>query len=419
MALDPINANPCELLNATGYPTLFMTPNTTESVAYPRIAANGTLIKYVDSLAGAGVTPTNPILASSEPSSKFRLVQFLSGASIASAASGSGSPGSGPGSGPSMGYSTQTYSTLGAVALKNQSGQYEGIIDTYIAPMVPGYLTPTFTTTSSLLPDDKFWSPGDIVNGAPISAPISVLGRLIKNGYLLSEAQVYTPSQIATGATQPRTGSESLIYLYNLAQKTPLSAAQQNVQATLEATNLKFFGAFMAEYCYYRTRYEWLLIKFFEVYGTSTTTYVVSQTDANNALFGAGRPRPSTSTPTTLTQPDYIAGLTYQMACLNIRLADMRTLLSKINSYYNGVFLNIQANINSTTADGSNKKLAQTIMALQTSASQANKYLTETEFAEQAMKYNSEKNRYSNILLGLYAFLNIAALATVFQLARS
>jgi hypothetical protein len=35
------------------------------------------------------------------------------------------------------------------------------------------------------------------------------------------------------------------------------------------------------------------------------------------------------------------------------------------------------------------------------------------------MEYNSEKNRYSNILLGLYAFLNIAALATVFQLARS
>ena len=107
------------------------------------------------------------------------------------------------------------------------------------------------------------------------------------------------------------------------------------------------------------------------------------------------------------------------MACLNMRLADMRTLLSKINLYYNGVFTNIQSDINSSTASGSNKKLTQTITALQTSAAEANTYLTETDFAQEAMKYNSEKNRYSNILLGFYAFLNIAALATVFQLARN
>jgi hypothetical protein len=128
---------------------------------------------------------------------------------------------------------------------------------------------------------------------------------------------------------------------------------------------------------------------------------------------------PSTSTNTSLTQSDYIAGLAYQMACLNMRLADMRTLLSNINAYYNGVFTNIQGDINSSTASGSNKKLTQTITALQTSASEANTYLTETDFAQEAMNYNSEKKRYSNILLGFYAFLNIAALATVFQLSRN
>jgi hypothetical protein len=306
--------------------------------------------------------------------------------------------------------------------LKTQSGTYEGIIDTYIAPMVPNYLTPPFTTTASLLSDDKFWAPGDLANGTPVNAPASVVGKLIKAGYLLSESQVYTPSQLVAGSTNPTAGTESLIYLYNLSQKSTLSAAQQMLQAKLEATNLKFFGAFMAEYCFYRTRYEWLLIKFFSVYGTPTTgagSYQTSQPAANAALFGAGRVRPSTSTTTTLTQPDYIAELTYQMACLNMRLSDMRTLLSKINIYYNGVFTNIQTNINSTTAVGSNAKLAQTITALQTSATKANTYLTETDFAQEAMNYNSEKNRYSNILLGLYAFLNIAALATVFQLARS
>lgn len=420
MALDPTTASPCDLLNATGFPTLFVAPSATESVAYPLIASGGKLVKYVDSL--AGVTATTPILSSSEPTSKFRLVQFLSGAGVATSAPGtstSGSPGSGPGSSTGSG---TTYSTLGAVALKNQSGQYEGIIDTYMAPLVSNYLTPTFSgsTRASLLSDSQFWIPGDIVNGIPQANPASVLGKLIKAGYLLSESQVYTPTQIAAGATQPSAGSESLIYLYNLAQKKALSPAQQTLQATLEATNLKFFGAFMAEYCFYRTRYEWLLVKFFEVYGTTTTAYLgTNKTTASTALFGAGRPLPSTSTSTTLTQSDYIAGLMYQMACLNMRLADMRTLLSKINTYYNGVFTDIQADMNSATADGSNAKLKQTIASLQTSANKANTYLAETDFAHEAMNYNSEKNRYSNILLGLYAFLNIAALATVFQLARN
>ena len=421
MALDPSNTSvsPCDLLNATGFPTLFVAPAITDSVAYPLIAVGGTLKKYVDSL--TGVTATNPILANSAVGSKFRLVQFLSGAGVASAASmpaasaASSSPG---GNGPTT-TGAQSYSTLGAVALRNQSGQYEGIIDTYIAGMATNYLTPTFAPTETMIQDNKFWAPADIVSGVPISSPTSILGKLIKAGYLLSESQIYTPSQLVTGAAQPTANTESLIYLYNLAQKTTLSPSQQSLQATLEATNLRFFGAFMAEYCFYRTRYEWMLRKFFSVYGTTSTAYQTSQTAATAALFGTARPLPSTSTSTSLTQSDYIAGLTYQMACLNMRLNHMRTLLSKINMYYNGVFTDIQENINSTTAVGSNTKLRETITALQTSATKANTYLTETDFAQEAMNYNSEKNRYSNILLGLYAFLNIAALATVFQLARS
>jgi hypothetical protein len=427
MALEVTSTSPCDLLNASGYPKLFLvattsgTANTQESVAYANIASGGTLIKYVDSLAGS--TMTNSILATAAPTSRFRLVQFLSGAGVASTAPGAASTTS-P-SGNSATTNNQVYSTLAAVALKTSSGQYEGIIDNYIAPAVSNYLTPTFVSGgASLLPDAKFWTPADIVNGIPQPNATSILGKLIKAGYLLSESQVYTPTQMSAGANQPSAGSESLIYLYNLAQKGKLSAAQQTLQTTLEATNLRFFGAFMVEYCYYRTRYDWLLKKFFDVYSTPTTganAYSSSSSSvaAASVLYGSGRPIPSTSTNTSLTQSDYIAGLAYQMACLNMRLADMRTLLSKINAYYSGVFTNIQADINSSTASGSNKKLTQTITALQTSASEANTYLTETDFAQEAMNYNSEKNRYSNILLGFYAFLNIAALATVFQLSRN
>ena len=418
MALDPTSTSPCDLLNATGFPTLFVAASVAEPVAYPLIAVGGTLKKYVDSL--AGVTATNSILASSDSGSRYRLVQFLSGSGITNmpGQSSTGSPG---GNGPTS-PGSQVYSTLGAVALKSQSGQYEGIVDTYMAPLFSTYYNPTFTaSSSSFLTDSQFWMQSDIMNGVPVSSPISILGKLIKAGHLLSEAQVYTPTQLAAGATQPTANTESLIYLYNLAQKTSLSPAQLGLQARLEATNLKFFGAFMAEYCYYRTRYEWLLVKYFSIYGTPTTgagAYQTSQTAASTALYGAGRPMPSTSNTASLTQSDYLNGLTYQMACLNMRLNDMRTLLSKINVYYNGVFTNIQTDINSSTAVGSNKKLTETITALQTSASTANKYMSETDFAQEAMNYNSEKNRYSNILLGLYAFLNIAALATVFQLAR-
>ena len=107
------------------------------------------------------------------------------------------------------------------------------------------------------------------------------------------------------------------------------------------------------------------------------------------------------------------------MACLNTRIQDMQRILSAINTYYSTVFTTLQSTLNDADVPGSNKKLTQTITALQASANDATGYLAQADFQKAAMEYNSEKNRYANILLGLYAFLNIAALATVFQLARS
>jgi hypothetical protein len=100
-------------------------------------------------------------------------------------------------------------------------------------------------------------------------------------------------------------------------------------------------------------------------------------------------------------------------------MTDMRRLLGAVNTYYNGVFSSIQSALNDGRIVGSNSELTKTIKALQASADSASGYLSQTEFTKSVMQYNSEKNRYSNILLGLYAFLNIAALATVFQLARA
>jgi len=403
MALDPTSQDPCSLLNVAGFPNLFIPSTQTDtSVAYPLIANSGTLITFSQSLTSASMD--NNVLASQQASSGFRLIQFLSGAGVASADT------------------TKNFTKMKYVALSPTpgSGLYKSIIDNYIATMASSYLNPPFSsaTGASLLSSAQFWNPSDSTNGR-ITNPTSVLGKLISEGYLLSESQIYQPAQLTGDAPTPNT--ECLIYLYSLSQTGLLTPLQQALQNKYEAMNLRFFGAFMVEYCFYRSRYEFLLTQYFNVYTTPTTgtgAYVSPSQAITNAIFGTGNALPSTSTSTNLRQVDYLKGLAFHMACLNMRMADMRALLSAVNTYYNGVFMHIQGTINTATEVGSNSHLTTTINTLQISAKDANQYLVEADFAQEAMKYNSEKNRYSNILLALYAFLNISALAAIFQLSR-
>lgn len=421
MALDP-STEPCSLLNAAAYPTLFLRNTATEADAFPRIVSGGVLVAYDATMNTAGLDTTSPVLSpvSSSSTSSLRLIQFLSGGGVGAS-------------------SSTNYSQLRNVALFYEQGAsrtFESIITGYVTGNTPlsirimNYDPKNLVSpATSLIPANKFWNPGDATtDGAIISSPTSLLGNLIKKNYLLSQAQIYNSGQLASGATAPTGGAESLIYLYKLEQgTTPLTATQITLKNTLEATNLRFFGAFMVEYCFYRTRYEWLLKHYFAIYtkksaangGAGESLYIAPSVGSPQfRLFGGSNPLPSTSTG-SLTQSDYLSGLAYHMAALNMRMADMRQLLAAVNTYYNGIFVLIQNNINSSNMDGSNAKLTQTITALQSSSDTANKYLTEQDFSKQVMEYNSEKNRYSNILLGLYAFLNIAALASVFHLARS
>lgn len=418
MALDP-TTEPCSLLNAAGYPTLFLSPTATEADAYAKIVSGGVLNAYDATMNAAGFDATAAVLSSTSTSttSSLRLIQFLSGGGVATGAT--------------------NYTQLQNVALYYLQGttrKYESIISGYVTGNTPASIriqnyepTNLASSATSLIPANKFWNPSDATNGSIVSAPSSLLGNLIKTGYLLSQAQIYNPGQLVPSATAPSAGAESLIYLYKIQQAGTLTQTQTTLKNTLEATNLRFFGAFMTEYCFYRTRYQWLLKQYFTIYTQKTAVNGGSGASLYTApmagtppfqLFGGPNPLPSTSTG-SLTQADYLSGLAYQMAALNMRMADMRQLLAAINTYYNGIFVLIQNNINSANMEGSNARLTQTITALQASSDTANKYLTEQDFAQQVMEYNSEKNRYSNILLGLYAFLNIAALASVFHLARS
>lgn len=410
MALDASLEDPCSILNATGYPTLWLkTGSTTESdnIAYPKIATSGVTNTYLGTLTATGMNLSTDALITKQATSQFRLLQFMSAGGIAAGAKNA--------NGDDI-----RYDQLSGLALRTGT-TYESIVDTYIVSTKglgkTGYKYPKQGVPA--LTDLEIWTPAD----ATTEAKVSLLGKLIKEGYLLSASELFTQSQL-TASTNPIAGTESLIYLYRQDQSsTPLTSEQRLRKATLEARNLRFFGAFLCEYCFYRTRYEWLLSKYFTVYNTplatSTSANKFSFPADSMALFSGTGSEDNQYATGTPTQADLLKALAYHMACLNTRMTDMRRLLGAINTYYNGVFTSIQTSLNSADIVGSNSELTKTIQALQMSANDSNSYLSQTEFTKSVMEYNSEKNRYSNILLGLYAFLNIAALATVFQLARS
>jgi hypothetical protein len=391
MALAADGTDPCGLLNQIGIgsnlwlgtlPTATYTGTTLTSNSL--VSAPGVLQTFGGLIGATGADLSINVLsaAGASSTSSARLVKFL-----------------------------KVNGVLSNVLLKNST--YKSIVDNYFIGSGASPLTAasyTYSTSSSTLLTDNILS--------------SVRDKLLADAYLLTQEQIFKISDF--GTTSPAAGSESLVYLYNLQQssQTALTAGQTARLNDLESKNLRFFGAFLCEYCFYKTRYDLLLSNFFTTYA-STNPYVGQSPNSFIGSLSTG------SGPATdnlkyapdangkITQSDYLKILGYHLACLNTRLTDMRRLLASINTYYSSVFTNLQTAINDQVTIGSTTKLQNTISALQASANDASGYLAQTDFNKAAMEYNSEKNRYANILLGLYAFLNIAALATVFQLART
>jgi hypothetical protein len=374
MAL-PLSGDPASLLNKTGYPTLWPSAlPTTSSPAWT--SAQNTLTTFLGSVTATGFDLTKSVLASPSTSSTARLVKFLSGG------------------GPLV--DGQDFTKLSGVLLKNGTA-YESIVDTFIvgpSPKGQAVNPYTFSTSSTL-------------------NVTAIVNNLVSSGYLLSANELYDSTQFGAGATAPAAGSESLVYLYGLQNNNKITSAQTARIQALEAKNLRFFAAFLCEYCFYKTRYDLLLARFFEIYATPVASFTQPGPSSfiwtlANSPSGAG-----------ISQNDSLQILGYHLACLNTRMSDMRGMLGAINTFYGGVFTTLNSNLNDASLPGSNSKLQSTIVQLQTSADDATDYLAEKDFQKAAMEYNSEKNRYANIMLSLYAFLNIAALATVFQLART
>ena len=376
-ALQSQDIDYCTKLNRTGYSSLWFASNDASATAAPRIATSGVPKTFKSSL--TGLTLTNTILAATDTTSSA-LLQFLSG----------------QGAGNQSGVD---YSKMENVLLKDASGN-KTIVDDFIAPKSSGAYT--FSTKAS----------------PKISASsfATIQTELQTAEFLLKETEIYKPEDFDPSSASAKT---SLVYLNTLANPSTgeiADPALQNKKATLEARNLRFFGAWLAEYCFYRSRYDWLLNKFFTVYKQTTYNY---DTGLAPLFSNAGSSDPTSPAAATPTQAECLRCLTYHMACLNTRMTDMRLLLGKISETYSGVINTIQTAINTDSTIGSNQDLRSKITALNNSALNMQTYLTEKDFHDGVVKYTSEKNRYANILLGFYAFLNIAAVAMVFQLRSS
>ena len=373
----PNNQDACSLLN-TSYTTLYLTTSTSPSQAYPLIVSSGTTVSLL-TVIGRSLNASGNVLQNPDSTSTDRLINYLS--------------------------SGQTMATI----FLKRSGATEAVVDNYIKPKYSGSYT--YVTAAASLPDSAFYNASDFdAYGNPTTNPQSIVGSLVLAGYLLKRDEIYN-----INLNDP----SSLVSLYNTEQTSSLTTEQKARKNVLETKNLRFFAAFLIEYCFYRTRYMWLLTQYFAIYSRAANTYSSpSVGDPCFNLFSGKGNGENQYSGASLSQQDYLKGIAFQMACINTRMSDMKRVLNGISRYYDNVYLKLENVLNSATEIGGNEHLTQTIQALKTSADYSLDYITQADFREGIMEYTAEKNRYSNILLGLYAFLNISALAVVFHLLK-
>ncbi len=414
MAL-PVQGDPCSLLQnvyipASGPVTAELYPQLGAPINWPAIASAGKVVDFSTTVTALSASLSQNALQSGISGSEH-LIQFLSGGGVANAVS------TYTGTAPT-GYALPNFKTLQDTLLyttaTNTNYPYvptagrtytgKSIVDRLAATSQGGAAAYTFPTTGeALVSSAKIYDGGDFVTGtgALIVAPTSIVGNLMKDGLLLTKSQIYNAE------TGPN--ANSLFQFYSNKEKKISTTVQDAQRLTLEATNYRFFSAFFIEYCYYKSRYNVLLAEYFGLYQQGTTgTNVYLAPAAGSSVYTA------LGLSGTVTQASHLTAIATLMAQINTRLVDMNRILNAINTYYAGVFTALQDSLtgNSDTV-GSTMAVTKAIITLNDSSAQANQYLKDEDYRKGIMDYTSEKNRYANILLGFYAFLNLSALAVI------
>ena len=240
----------------------------------------------------------------------------------------------------------------------------------------------------------------------------SIIDAMIVGGDICSSNDIYN-TNVYTTSTALSGISLATLYI-TLASPTLTAADKANINAqinTLQNKNMRFYSFFVYEYCYYHTIYNTLLSQYFLEYASPSNASmggiasIVTTAGVNVQLDKNANAQAS--------RLDAIANL---MARVNSRLTDMRHLLVAMQAYYSTTLSRFQTVLTDAGQKGSDQYVEDSIVALKTQYPQVVSVQDESVFRKGIMEYTTEKNRYSNVLLGIYAFLNIAAVAVIFTI---
>lgn len=241
----------------------------------------------------------------------------------------------------------------------------------------------------------------------------SVVNNIIGARDLCSSNDIYNISPFTGSASIP---GLSLTTLYNIRATSnlnpqDLSAVNSNIDK-YENKNKIFYSAFAFEYCYYNTMYTTLLQQYFNEYTSNSPTSRLP----NITMLKDSSGKACTTGTTSVDQASRLDGIVMTLAQVNSRMTDMRNLLTAIQNYYSTAVQTFQTTLNSGGNMGSDTDAENKVTFLRNQSLHVQAAKDESVIRQGIMEYTSEKNRYSNILLGIYAFLNIAIIAVIFNI---
>ena len=241
----------------------------------------------------------------------------------------------------------------------------------------------------------------------------SVVSAILASNDICSSSNIYN-TNVYTGSNS--IPGLSLTTLYQLLTRTDLppedAAAVHSTINKYETQNKIFYSFFVYEYCYYNTMYTQLVKQYFYEY----TSNAPSSRLANITLLRDSTGTNCTTLGTAAAQAIRLDAIAIAMAQVNSRLTDMRNLLSALQDYYSTALQGLQATLNANGQLGSDNHVQAKVTLLMNQSATVQTAKNDASVRQGIMEYTSEKNRYSNILLGIYAFLNIAIVAVIFTI---
>jgi hypothetical protein len=241
----------------------------------------------------------------------------------------------------------------------------------------------------------------------------SVVSSLIAANDLCSSSNIYNTNVYSGSQSIP---GLSLTTLYQLTSRSDLppndaAAVQSNINK-YETQNKVFYSFFVYEYCYYNTMYTQLLQQYFYEY----TSNAPMSRFANITLMRTSTGTNCTTLTTAEAQAARLDAIAITLAQVNSRLTDMRNLLTAVQDYYSTSLQNLQAALHARGKMGSDNDAEAKVTLLMNQSVNVQTAKNDASVRQGIMEYTGEKNRYSNILLGIYAFLNIAIVGVIFAI---